>query len=136
MTTAPHVAISVTSSPALSSAANPVSKPAKRVDVLTPPAVTTVAVTALSSAALLLTLGIVATAARPHAKMHVKTVLVKVAAGKSVAVITATPLVQPHVGQQGRATSLLAAPNSSVPATSNPTLRLAKALLSAAALAC
>jgi hypothetical protein len=136
LTTAPRVATFATSNPDLSSAANPASMPAKRALVLKPPVVTTVAVSALSSEAHLLTLGTVATAALPRVKTHVKTALVKVAAGKTVVVTTAMPLVQHHAARLGRATSLLAAPSSLVPAISNPTRRLAKALPNAAALAC
>jgi hypothetical protein len=98
--------------------------------------VTTAAVIALNSAVHLRTLGTRATADLPHAKTLDRTVLVKVAAGKTVVVITATQLVQHHEARQVRATSLHAVPSSSVPATSNPMVRLAKALPSAAALAC
>jgi hypothetical protein len=110
--------------------------PAKRGAVLTHPVVSTAAVTALSSAAHLRTLGTKATAALPHVKTLARTVHVKVAAGKTVVVTTATPLVQHHVARQERATSLHAVPSSSAPATLNPMVQRAKALPSAAALAC
>ena len=133
LTTAPRVATSETSSPALSSAANPASTNAKKVAVLMPPVVTTAVVTALSSAAHLHTLGTKATAALPHAKTLARTVHVKAADGKTVAVTTATLPALRHVVQP--MTSSPAAPSSLVLATSNPTVR-AKAQPSAAAHAC
>ena len=126
MTTAPRVATSATSSPALSSAANPASMPVKMAAVLTPPVVTTAAVeTALSNVVLPRTLGTKATAALHRAKTPVKTVLVKAVAGKTVVVTTAMPPALPLAAQ--RVTSSPVVLSSLVPATSNRML-LAKAL--------
>jgi hypothetical protein len=102
--------------------------PAKTAAVLKHPVVTTVVVTASSSVLHLRTHGIVATAALPHDKTLAKKGRVKVAAvGKSVAVTTATLLVQPLAAQQVLATSLHAALSSLVPAISNPMRLRAKA---------
>ena len=57
-------------------------------------------VTALNSAAHLHTLGTKATAALPHAKTLARTVHVKVAAGKTVVVTTATPPVLPPAARR------------------------------------
>jgi len=95
-----------------------------------------VAVTALSSALRLRTLGTRATAALPRAKMPAKTVHVKLAVGKSAAVTTATPPAPPRAALPVPVTSLHAAPSLLVPATSSPTPLQAKALPSAAARAC
>ncbi len=132
LTTALHVATSAKSSPASNNAPNPVSN-AKKADVLTLLVVTTAAVTALNSAALLLTHGTKATAALPHVKMHAKTVLVKVAAGKTVAAITATQHAL-HLAAL-LATSSPVAPNSLAPATSSPTPQAKALQASVAALA-
>jgi hypothetical protein len=92
--------------------------------------VTTAVVTVLNNAAHRRTPGTRATAALPHAKTLAKMVHVKVAAGKTVVVTTATPLA-PHLAAR-QVTSSHADPNSLVPATSNPMLR-AKALQASAA---
>lgn len=126
LTTAPHVATFVTSNLDLNSAANPASMPAKRVAVLTPLAVTTVAATALSNAPLPPTHGTVATTVVHRVKTHTRMVHVKVAAGTSVAAITAMQHAPPLAARL--ATSLHADPSSLAPATSSPTLQRAKAL--------
>lgn len=126
LTTAPHVATSATSSPALNNAANPASMPAKKGAVLTPYAVTTVAVTALSNALLPPTHGTVATTVVHRVKTHARMVHVKVAAGRNVAAITAMQHAPHHAARL--ATSLHADPSSLAPATSSPTLQRAKAL--------
>ena len=133
LTTALHVATSAKSSHASNNAPNPVSN-AKKVDVLTPLVVTTVVVTALNSVAHLRTHGTKATAALPHVKMHARTVLVKVAAGKTVAATTATQHVQPLAALL--ATSSPVAPSSLAPATSSPTPQAKALQASVAALAC
>jgi hypothetical protein len=127
LTTAPRVATSATSNPALSNAANRASMPAKTVAVLMPPVATTVVVTALSSVAHLRTPGTRATAALLRAKMLAKTAHVKAAAGKIVVVTTGMPHVLPPAAQRVQVTSSPAAPSNLVPATSNRTLQ-AKAL--------
>jgi ribosomal protein L10 len=99
--------------------------PAKTVAVLMRPVVI-----ALSNVLPPHTLGTVATAALPHAKTPAKTDHVKVAAGKTVVVTTATLPALPHAAQL--VTSSPVAPNSLVLATSNPTPQ-AKALQANAA---
>ena len=135
LTTAPLVATSAKSSRVSNNAPNPVSISAKKVAVLTlPVAVTTAVVTALNSAAHLRTPGTKATAALHRVKTPVKTVHVKVAVGKSVAVITAMQPDQPP--EVLLAINLAVAPNPSAPATSSLTPLPAKALPSAAVHAC
>ena len=96
---------------------------------------TTVAVTASSSVLPQPTLGIAVTAALLHVKTLVKMVPAKAVAGKIAAATTAMPLAQ-HLAALVLAllvTSLVVAPSSLVPATSNPTPQLAKALRANAA---
>ncbi len=126
------VAISVTSSPALSSAANnPALMHAKKAAVSKPLGPTAVAVTVLSNAQRQHTHGTVVITAALHVKMHARKAHVKaLAAGKSAVVTTATPHVQHLVALQG--TSLHGVQNHSAQALSSPTLQ-AKALLANAA---
>jgi hypothetical protein len=77
-------------------------------------------------------LGTRATAALPRVKTRAKTVLVKVAVGKSAAATTVTQPVQHHAVQPVPVTSLPVAPSNLAPATSNRMLQ-AMALQASAA---
>ena len=127
--TALRVATSATSSHALT--------PAKKVVVVLMPLVatavmTTAAVTVLNSVRLQPILGTKAIAALPRVKTRVKTVLVKVAVGKSAAVTTATQPVQHHAVPPAPVTSLPVAPNKLAPAISNRKLQVMALQASAA----
>lgn len=123
LTTAGHAATFARNHHASSNVAKHASTHAKRVAVLTPPAVAI----GLRTAQHLHTHGTVVTTEAHHAKTHDKTLPVRrVVVGKTAAVTTATALALPPVALQ--ATSLHAAPNSLAPATSSPMALQAKAL--------
>lgn len=132
LTTVHPVAISVTSSPALSSAANnPALMHAKKAAVSKPLGPTAVAVTVLNNAQRQHIHGTVVTTVAPLVKTHAPKAHAKaLAAGKSAAVTTATQPVQHLAALQG--TSLHGVQNHSAQAPSSPTLQ-AKALLANAA---